>query len=66
MANMGFMKKAENLIRQYSGCVGFSIQSLDGKEKYEYQQDKIFSSASVVKIFVLGCFLKLAEEGNYR
>lgn len=64
MANLNFMEKAEKLICQYSGCVGFSIRSLDGKEKYEYQQDHLFSSASVVKIFVLGCFLKMVEEGK--
>lgn len=64
MEKTDFMKKAEKLLKEYSGDAGFSIRSADGKEEYSYQKNKSFSAASVVKIFVLGTLLSQVEEGK--
>jgi len=49
--------------RSFSGSTGLVFQRLDKDIRFAYQQDRLFPTASVIKLFVLGALLERCEEG---
>ena len=56
------LEKVERLAKDYSGCVGVAIRSTSSDEGLFYNEDKMMSTASVAKVFVLGALLELCEK----
>lgn len=64
MTDRELMEKIQTLCSAFSGRIGISIKGCDQEFTFSYQEKELMSSASVVKMFILGTFLEQCQQGD--
>ena len=64
MSKESFEKQMEDLLRQADGTIGISIRQIGGGFTYAHQEDVLLSTASTMKLMVLGALLEKCQQGD--
>ena len=64
MSKESFEKQMEDLLRQADGTIGISIRQIGGGFSYAHQEDVLLSTASTMKLMVLGALLEKCQQGD--